>query len=179
MECPNFFVIVPYGKANNLDFENTFLWDQPIDRLRIYRPLPSLIGQFLHENWSIKIEILGFLGIFSRFFNMLLWPDPRYLFLLSNPHEVPIVDCLNLMFGGAIKFGDSRMKYATLQNCSFVTEQRDNWPILPKVVILSVIFRTNPGNTLLPESSCFSYLRRRFSICYRLIPLLCYLSAGP
>jgi hypothetical protein len=40
----------PYGKANNLDSGNTFLWDQPIDWLRIYRPPPSLIGQFLHEN---------------------------------------------------------------------------------------------------------------------------------
>jgi hypothetical protein len=43
-------VLTPYGKANNLDSGNTFLWNQPIDRLRIYRPLPSLIGQFLHEN---------------------------------------------------------------------------------------------------------------------------------
>jgi hypothetical protein len=43
-------VITPYGKANNLDSGNTFLWDQPIDRLRIYRPPASLIGQFLHEN---------------------------------------------------------------------------------------------------------------------------------
>jgi hypothetical protein len=31
----------PYGKANNPNLGNTFLWDQ--------RP-PSLIGQFLHEN---------------------------------------------------------------------------------------------------------------------------------
>jgi hypothetical protein len=43
-------VIRPYGKADNLDSRNTFLWDQPIDRLRIYRPPASLIGQFLHEN---------------------------------------------------------------------------------------------------------------------------------
>ena len=43
-------VLAPYGKANSLDSGNTFLWDQPIDRLRIYRPLPSLISQFLHEN---------------------------------------------------------------------------------------------------------------------------------
>jgi len=43
-------VLTPYGKANNLDSGNTFLWNQPIDRLRIYRPPPSLIGQFLHEN---------------------------------------------------------------------------------------------------------------------------------
>ena len=34
-------VIRPYGKADNLDSGNTFLWDQ--------QP-PSLIGQFLHEN---------------------------------------------------------------------------------------------------------------------------------
>jgi hypothetical protein len=26
------------------------IWNQPIDRLRIYRPPSSLIGQFLHEN---------------------------------------------------------------------------------------------------------------------------------
>jgi hypothetical protein len=31
----------PYGKANNLDSGNTFLWEQ--------QP-PSLISQFLHEN---------------------------------------------------------------------------------------------------------------------------------
>ena len=35
-----------------------------------------LIGQFLHENGSIKTEILVFLDLFSQFFNMLLWPDP-------------------------------------------------------------------------------------------------------
>jgi putative transposase len=34
-------VLTPYGKANNLDSGNTFLWNQ--------QP-PSLIGQFLHEN---------------------------------------------------------------------------------------------------------------------------------
>jgi hypothetical protein len=34
-------VIRPYGKADNLDSRNTFLWDQ--------QPR-SLIGQFLHEN---------------------------------------------------------------------------------------------------------------------------------
>ena len=34
-------VQMPYGKTNNLDSGNTFLWDQPP---------PSLIGQFLHEN---------------------------------------------------------------------------------------------------------------------------------
>ena len=35
-------VLTPYGKDNNLDSGNTFLWNQPIDRLRIYRPPPSL-----------------------------------------------------------------------------------------------------------------------------------------
>jgi putative transposase len=34
-------VLTSYGKANNLDSGNTFLWDQ--------HP-PSLINQFLHEN---------------------------------------------------------------------------------------------------------------------------------
>ena len=44
-------VLTPYGKANSQESGNTFLWDQPIDRLRIYRqPPPSLISQFLHEN---------------------------------------------------------------------------------------------------------------------------------
>jgi hypothetical protein len=43
-------VITPFGNADNLDSENTYLWDQPIDRLRIYRPPASLIGQFLYEN---------------------------------------------------------------------------------------------------------------------------------
>ena len=57
-------VLTPYGKAKNLDSGNTFLWDQPIDRLRIYRQPPSLINQFLHEKWSIKTEIRVFLGIF-------------------------------------------------------------------------------------------------------------------
>jgi hypothetical protein len=33
--------ITPYGKANNLESGNTFLWNQPP---------PPLIGQFLHEN---------------------------------------------------------------------------------------------------------------------------------
>ena len=60
--------ITPYGKANNLDSGNTFLWNQ--------EP-PSLIGQFLHKNWSIKTEILLFLRIFYSFFNMLPWPYPR------------------------------------------------------------------------------------------------------
>ena len=53
-----------YGKANSQDSGNTFLWDQSIDRLRIYRQPPSLISQFLHEKWSIKTEIRVFLGIF-------------------------------------------------------------------------------------------------------------------
>jgi hypothetical protein len=43
-------VLTPYGKASNPDSGNTFLWNQPIDWLRIYRQPPSLIGQFLHEN---------------------------------------------------------------------------------------------------------------------------------
>jgi len=43
-------VLTRYGKANNLDSGNTFLWNQPIDWLRIYRQPPPLIGQFLHEN---------------------------------------------------------------------------------------------------------------------------------
>ena len=33
--------IAPFGNADNLDFGNTYLWNQ--------QP-PSLIGQFLHEN---------------------------------------------------------------------------------------------------------------------------------
>ena len=36
-----------------------------------------LIGQFLHDNWSIKIEITAHLDVFYRFSNMLLRPDPR------------------------------------------------------------------------------------------------------
>jgi hypothetical protein len=43
-------VLPPSGKVNSLDSENTFLWHQPIDRLRIYRQPPSLLGQFLHVN---------------------------------------------------------------------------------------------------------------------------------
>ena len=35
-------VLTPYGKANNPDSENTFLWGQPIDWLRIYRQPPSI-----------------------------------------------------------------------------------------------------------------------------------------
>jgi hypothetical protein len=42
--------ITPFGNADNLDSGNTFLWNQPIDWLRIYRPPPSVIGQFLYEN---------------------------------------------------------------------------------------------------------------------------------
>jgi len=34
-----------------------------------------LIGQFLHDNWSIKIEITAHLDVFYRFSNMLLRPD--------------------------------------------------------------------------------------------------------
>jgi len=33
--------LTPYGTTNDLDLGNTFLWDQPIDRLRIYRQPPS------------------------------------------------------------------------------------------------------------------------------------------
>ncbi|CAB1074056.1 hypothetical protein D1AOALGA4SA_2041 [Olavius algarvensis Delta 1 endosymbiont] len=45
-----------------------------------------LIGQFLHENWSIKTEILVFLELFSQFFSTLLWPDPRgTLYMLVDP----------------------------------------------------------------------------------------------
>ena len=36
-----------------------------------------------------------------------------------------LISCLNLMFGGAIKFGDSQMKYAILQYSSFVSDRRD------------------------------------------------------
>ena len=42
--------ITPFGNEDKLDSGNTYLWNQPIDRLRIYRPPPSLISQFLHEN---------------------------------------------------------------------------------------------------------------------------------
>ena len=70
-------VIAPFGSADNLDSGNTYLWNQTIDRLRIYRQPPSLIGQFLHENWSIKPQILVFSAVFGLFFNKLLWPDPR------------------------------------------------------------------------------------------------------
>jgi hypothetical protein len=42
--------ITPFGNADNLDFGNTYLWNQPIDKLRIFRHQASLIGQFLHEN---------------------------------------------------------------------------------------------------------------------------------
>ena len=46
--------------------------------------------------------------------------------------EIVGLSCLNLMFGGAIKFVDSQMKYAISQNCSFVSERRNNCPVLPK-----------------------------------------------
>jgi len=42
--------VAPFGNTDSLDSGNTYLCNQPIDRLRIYRPPPSLIGQFLHEN---------------------------------------------------------------------------------------------------------------------------------
>ena len=42
--------ITPFGNADKLDSGNTYLWNQPIDWLRIYRQPASLIGQFLHEN---------------------------------------------------------------------------------------------------------------------------------
>jgi len=29
-------MITPFGNADNLEFENTYLWNQPIGRLRIY-----------------------------------------------------------------------------------------------------------------------------------------------
>ena len=50
-----------------------------IPRTPIYgiNNLVILIGQFLHENWSIKNEISVFLELFSQFFSTLLWPDPR------------------------------------------------------------------------------------------------------
>ena len=76
--------LTPYGKANNPNLRNTFLWDQ--------RP-PSLIGQFLHENWPIKTEILVFLGVFSRFFDMLLWPDSR-----PNQIMYPSVRSIQIIF---------------------------------------------------------------------------------
>ena len=37
-------VITPFGNADNLDSENTFLWNQPIDRLRTHRQPQPLIG---------------------------------------------------------------------------------------------------------------------------------------
>jgi len=42
--------ITPFGNADKLDSGNTYLWNQPIDRLRIYRQPQPLISQFLHEN---------------------------------------------------------------------------------------------------------------------------------
>ena len=43
-------VITPFGNADNLGSENTYLWNQPIDWLRIYRQPEFLMGQFLREN---------------------------------------------------------------------------------------------------------------------------------
>jgi putative transposase len=43
-------LITPFGNADNLDSQNTYLLNQSIDRLGIYRPLAFLIRQFLHEN---------------------------------------------------------------------------------------------------------------------------------
>ena len=43
-------VITPFGNADNLGSENTYLWNQAIDRLRIYRQPEFLMGQFLREN---------------------------------------------------------------------------------------------------------------------------------
>jgi putative transposase len=42
--------VAPFGNADNLDSGNTYLWNRPFDRLRIYRQPKPLIGQFLHEN---------------------------------------------------------------------------------------------------------------------------------
>ena len=72
--------ITPFGNADNLYSGNTYLWNQ--------QP-PSVIGQFLYENWSIKTEILLFLGIFYWFFNVLLWPDPRTDYFTTNPQSYP------------------------------------------------------------------------------------------
>jgi hypothetical protein len=41
-------VITPFGSADYLDSENTYLWNRSIDKLRIFRPA-FLIGQFLHQ----------------------------------------------------------------------------------------------------------------------------------
>ena len=55
------------------------------------------------------------------------------MFPLTNPHfAASLHNVPNLMFGGAIKFVDSQMKYAISQNCSFVFERRNNCPVLPK-----------------------------------------------
>ena len=43
-------VITPFGNADNLGSENTYLWNQAIDWLRIYRQPEFLMGQFLREN---------------------------------------------------------------------------------------------------------------------------------
>ena len=39
--------------------------------------------------------------------------------MIALPRLSP--SCLNLMFGGAINFGDSQMKYAILENYGFVS----------------------------------------------------------
>ena len=67
-------------KADNLDSGSTYLWYPPIDRLRIYKTAFSLTGRFMHENRSIKTELMAFLSTFYRFFNMLLWLDPLIVF---------------------------------------------------------------------------------------------------
>jgi hypothetical protein len=52
------------------------------------------------------------------------------------------------MFGGALKFGDSQMKYAILQNFSFVSNRRDNWLLLPKALFwLVLILLLGTSNT--------------------------------
>ena len=71
--CDTVWYLVPIS-IHSISFskkaisENSFLWDQPP---------PSLIDQFSHENWSIKTEMLVFLGVFYWIFNVLPWPDPK------------------------------------------------------------------------------------------------------
>jgi hypothetical protein len=60
---------------------NLIIWIPETHFYGIKKP-PPLIGQFLHENWSIKTEIVVFFRIFYWFFSMLLWSNPR-----------PILDC--------------------------------------------------------------------------------------
>ena len=43
-------LITPFGNADNLDSQKTYLLNQSIDRLGIYRLSAFLIRQFLHEN---------------------------------------------------------------------------------------------------------------------------------